>query len=376
MLQQLINGIALGSVYALIALGYTMVYGVLRLINFAHGDIYMLGAFAAYYLARALGIAHGSSLPQAAAVFLGSMAICAVAGATIERLAYRPLRALPRLNSLITAIGVSLLLEFGGQMVFGPDFKPFPPIIPDRPAIEIVPAAVAAQTTRGAAPGAEVGAGADTSVAGGAGADTSVAGGTGGTRIGGATPHAATVAGRGTWIVRLGGVERSRFHASGNWGLVVSNIQIIILIVSLGLMAGLTWIVLKTQVGRAMRAISYDMRAASLMGITTDRIIAFTFAVGSALAAAAGILDALYKPTINPLMGVLPGLKAFVAAVLGGIGNIPGAVLGGMLMGLAETAVVAAGYSTWRDAIAFSILIVVLLIRPRGLLGAVTDDKV
>jgi branched-chain amino acid transport system permease protein len=132
----------------------------------------------------------------------------------------------------------------------------------------------------------------------------------------------------------------------------------------------------KTKIGRAMRAISYDMRAASLMGITTDQVIAFTFAIGSALAAAAGILDAIYKPTINPLMGVLPGLKAFVAAVLGGIGNIPGAMLGGMLMGLAETAVVASGKSTYRDAIAFAILIVILLIRPRGLLGAVTEEKV
>jgi len=331
MLQQLINGIALGSVYALIALGYTMVYGVLRLINFAHGDIYMLGAFAAYYLARALGISEGASLPQAAAVFLGSMAICAALGATIERLAYRPLRALPRLNSLITAIGVSLLLEFGGQMVFGPDFKPFPPIITDRQVLAIHPPVDAS------------------------------------------TGAAMTGAG---WVVEVGGVERGRFRAAGNWNLVVTNIQIIILVVSLILMAALTWVVKRTQMGRAMRAISYDVRTASLMGITTDRVIAFTFAIGSALAAAAGILDAIYKPTINPLMGVLPGLKAFVAAVLGGIGNIPGAMLGGMLMGLAETAVVAFGKSTWRDAIAFAILIVVLLIRPRGLLGAVTDDKV
>ena len=346
MLQQLINGIALGSVYALIALGYTMVYGVLRLINFAHGDIYMLGAFAAYYLARALGISDGGSLPQAALVFLGSMAICAAIGATIERFAYRPLRSLPRLNSLITAIGVSLLLEFGGQMIFGPDFKPFPPIIRDRQVIVIQ------ALPEGAAPS--------------------------GSLTPSTSPTSPTTASAPSnrWVLELNGVERTRFNAAGNWNLVVTNIQIIILVVSLLLMAGLTWIVLRTQMGRAMRAISYDVRAASLMGITTDRVIAFTFAIGSALAAAAGILDALYKPTINPLMGVLPGLKAFVAAVLGGIGNIPGAMLGGMLMGLAETAVVAAGKSTWRDAIAFTILIVVLLIRPRGLLGAVTDDKV
>jgi branched-chain amino acid transport system permease protein len=336
MLQQLVNGIALGSVYALIALGYTMVYGVLRLINFAHGDIYMLGAFVAYYLARWMGITTGASFFAAAVIFLISMAVCAAVGTTIERLAYRPLRGLPRLNSLITAIGVSLLLEFGGQMVFGPDFKPFPPVIADRPVlvIEPVPAPAGGEVVP-VAPGA-----------------------------------------RREWRLSTDGTPRSTFHADGNWNLVITNIQIIILVVSLLLMAGLTWIVLKTQVGRAMRAVSYDMRAASLMGITTDNVIAVTFALGSALAAAAGILDAIYKPTINPLMGVLPGLKAFVAAVLGGIGNIPGAMLGGMLMGLAETAVVASGKSTYRDAIAFTILIVILLIRPRGLLGAVTEEKV
>ncbi len=330
MLQQLVNGIALGSVYALIALGYTMVYGVLRLINFAHGDIYMLGAFVAYYAARWMGVSNGASPMATAGIFLLAMAVCAAIGMAIERLAYRPLRALPRLNSLITAIGVSLLLEFGGQMVFGPDYKPFPAVIADRPVLSIQP-----QTVPPPVPGA--------------------------------TP---------AWVFEVGGTPRGHFHAGGNWNLVITNIQIAILVVSLILMASLTYIVKRTKVGRAMRAISYDMRAASLMGITTDNVIGFTFAIGSALAAAAGILDAIYKPTINPLMGVLPGLKAFVAAVLGGIGNIPGAVLGGMLMGLAETAVVAAGKSTYRDAIAFAILIVVLLIRPRGLLGAVTEDKV
>jgi branched-chain amino acid transport system permease protein len=331
MLQQLVNGIALGSVYALIALGYTMVYGVLRLINFAHGDVYMLGAFVGYYAAVRLGAGAGGSPLQVLAVFVVAMGTCAGIGAAIERFAYRPLRSLPRLTSLITAIGVSLLLEFGGQLVFGPDFKAFPPLILDRPALAIVPAEVAA---------------------------------------------AGPAAGPGDWQVEVGGRERFRFHAGGNWNLVVSSVQIIILTVSVLLMAALTWVVMRTGVGRAMRAISWDMRAASLMGITTDRVIAFTFAVGSALAAAAGILDAIYKPTINPLMGILPGLKAFVAAVLGGIGNIPGAMLGGMLMGLAETAVVAAGLSTYRDAVAFAILIGILLVRPRGLLGAVSEEKV
>jgi branched-chain amino acid transport system permease protein len=336
MLQQLVNGIALGSVYALIALGYTMVYGVLRLINFAHGDIYMLGAFVAYYVARALGADHGAGLGTAALVFVVAMLVCALLGAAIERFAYRPLRNLPRLNSLITAIGVSLLLEFGGQMVFGPDYKPFPPLLVERPVLVITP--VHAVAPDGTSP--------------------------------------SSTAATGTWQLELDGRPRRTFHAGGNWSLVVTSIQVIILVVSIVLMASLTWIVKRTRFGRAMRAISWDMRAASLMGITTDNVIAYTFAIGSALAAAAGILDAAYKPTINPLMGVLPGLKAFVAAVLGGIGNIPGAMLGGMLMGLAETAVVAAGKSTYRDAIAFAILILVLLIRPRGLLGAVSEEKV
>jgi branched-chain amino acid transport system permease protein len=337
MLQQLVNGIALGSVYALIALGYTMVYGVLRLINFAHGDIYMLGAFVAYYLAILFGASQGAGLPVAVAIFVLSMAACALAGVFIERFAYRPLRSLPRLNSLITAIGVSLLLEFGGQMVFGPDFKPFPPILRERTVLAITPAPPAGSEAPSAAP-----------------------------------EHGHSQ----QWTVRSGDRQIGTFRANGNWGLVVSSIQVTILVVSLVLMASLTWIVKRTKIGRAMRAISYDVRAAALMGVTTDKVIAFTFAIGSALAAAAGILDAAYKPTINPLMGVLPGLKAFVAAVLGGIGNIPGAMLGGMLMGLAETAVVAAGKSTYRDAIAFGILIVILLIRPRGLLGAVTEEKV
>ena len=344
MLQQLVNGIALGSVYALIALGYTMVYGVLRLINFAHGDIYMLGAFFGYYISRWIGAAQHASLPLTVLVFVLSMAAAAAVGFLIERFAYRPLRALPRIASLITAIGVSLLLEFGGQMVFGPNFKAFPPLISDRPVLVIEPAtqAPADALLRGAPDGGT----------------------------------AAPVIVPGTWRCSAAGSERFQFRAGGDWNLVISLVQVIILVVSLLLMATLTWIVLRTKMGRAMRAISYDMRAASLMGVTIDSVIAFTFVIGSALAAAAGILDAIYKPTINPLMGVLPGLKAFVAAVLGGIGNIPGAMLGGMLMGLAETTVVALGLSTYRDAIAFSILILILLVRPRGLLGAVSEEKV
>ncbi len=298
-LQQLINGIALGSVYALVALGYTMVYGVLRLINFAHGDVYMLGAYYAYYASAKLSVEAHPSLGKVVLVFLISMLGCALTGMIIERLAYRPLRSAPKLTALITAIGVSMLLEFGGQAVFGPDPKPFPDLIPSK-----------------------------------------------------------------------------ALYQSASGALRITNQQVLIIGVSLALMAILRHIVMKTRVGKAMRAISQDGPAASLMGVNTDRVIMFTFALGSALAAVAGILIALYQPTINPLMGVRSGLKAFVAAVLGGIGNIPGAVLGGLLMGLAETAVTTTKFSGFRDAIAFVLLILILLVRPSGLLGSVAREKV
>ncbi|MFN8178627.1 MAG: branched-chain amino acid ABC transporter permease [bacterium] len=296
-LQQLVNGATLGLVYALIALGYTMVYGILRLINFAHGDIYMLGAFAGYYLAGALA---GSGVPEAqraVLVIVGAMVSCGLVGFVIERAAYRPVRRSPRLSALITAIGVSLFLENGGRLVFGPDPKFFPQIIPSQ-------------------------------------------------------------------SMPLG-------H-----GVSVSNQQVIIVTVSLVLMLALRVVVFHTKVGRAMRAVSHDHGAAALMGISVDRIIAFTFVLGSMLAAAAGVLVALQNPKIEPYMGILPGLKAFVAAVLGGIGNIPGAVLGGLAMGIAEVLVVGYLSPTYRDAIAFVLLIVILLVRPAGILGRPVADKV
>lgn len=300
--QQFVNGLAQGSIYALIALGYTMVYGVLRFINFAHGDIYMLGAYGGFFAAGWFGLSNirsgeTANLPRVALVFIVSMLLCALAGAIMERLAYRPLRNSPRLTALITAIGISMLLEYGGQAVFTPDPQPFPTLLPD-----------------------------------------------------------------------LLLVNQPNF--------TLSLVQVVIVIVALVLMLALQFTVLKTRLGRAMRAVSLDRGAASLMGINTDVIIAFTFALGSALAAAAGILNSIYTPTINPLMGLMAGLKAFVAAVLGGIGSIPGAMLGGLLMGFAETAVVAAGYSQYRDAIAFAILILVLLLRPAGLLGRAAAEKV
>jgi len=296
-LQQLVNGITWGSVYALIALGYTMVYGILRLINFAHGDVYMLGAFFAYYVARFMGAASNPNPFKAVLVLLSSMAGCGLVGFAIERFAYKPVRKSSRLAALITAIGVSLLLENGGLLLFGADPKFFPQIIP--------------------AHNIELGA-----------------------------------------------------------GVTISNQQLIVILVSLLLMYLLRVIVLHTRTGKAMRAVSYNHTAAALMGISVDRIITFTFVLGSMLAAAAGVLVALQNPKIEPYMGIMPGLKAFVAAVLGGIGNIPGAVLGGLVMGIAEVLVVGYVSPTWRDAIAFILLIVILLVRPSGILGSSVSDKV
>lgn len=295
-LQQLINGIAWGSIYALIALGYTMVYGVLRLINFAHGDVYMVGAFVGFYAVKWLGLAQEPTVFGAVVVFLLSMGCCGILGFVIERGAYKPLRKAPRLTALITAIGVSLLLENAGQLIFGADPKFFPQIIAKKDVI-----------------------------------------------------------------------------SSG--GVILTNQQVIVLGVSLFLMASLQLFVMRTRTGKAMRAVSFNREAASLMGISVDRIISITFVLGSALAAAAGILVALTNPKIEPLMGIMPGIKAFVAAVLGGIGNIPGAMLGGMIMGIAEVMVVGYLSSTYRDAIAFAVLILILLFKPSGLLGGFSGEK-
>jgi branched-chain amino acid transport system permease protein len=296
LLQQIINGLSLGAIYALIALGYTMVYGVLRLINFAHGDVYMLGAFAGYYLANSLGLDGNPSVLWAIVVTMGAMAICAVIGVIIERLAYRPVRQHSRLTALITAIGVSLLLEYGGQVVFGATPRFFPQMIES--------------TT-----------------------------------------------------YSLGGVQ-------------ITNQSLLIIIVAVVVMFGLEYIVHRTRMGKAMRATSYNLSVAKLMGINTDRVIAFTFALGSALAAAGGVLVALAIPRIDPLMGLMTGLKAFVAAVLGGIGSIPGAMVGGVIIGLMETGLSATAYSTYRDAVAFGVLILILLVRPSGLFGSSVAEKV
>ena len=304
-LQQLINGLSLGAIYALIALGYTMVYGVLRFINFAHSDVFMVGAFAGYYLGHMGDWSARIRLPFAIPlnswwggllILLFAMLVCAGLGMLIERLAYRPLRARSKLTVLITAIGVSLLLENTGQFVFGANTKRFPILFPE------------------------------------------------------ATFH-------------LGGV-------------VLSSNQIIVFVVTVALLAALQFVVRRTKIGTAMRAVSFNPQAAALVGINNDIVITFTFGLGSALAAAGGILYSLNYPTIDPLMGILPGLKAFVAAVLGGIGNIPGAALGGLLLGVIETLVNGSRFSTYTDAIAFGLLILILLFRPAGLLGRMQVEKV
>ena len=292
-LQQLLNGLSLGAIYALIALGYTMVYGVLRFINFAHSDVFMVGAFIGYFAGRHLP---QGSVAGGLAALAAAMAGCAVLGIAIERLVYRPLRSGPTLNVLITAIGMSLFLEYTGQLVFGATPRAFPPIFPTR-----------------------------------------------------------TIS----------------LH-----GLIVSTNQLIVIVVAFILMVALEFTVHRTKIGTAMRAVSLNPKAAQLVGINIDVVISFTFGLGSALAAAGGVLYALNYPSIDPLMGVVPGLKAFVAAVLGGVGNIPGAALGALILGMVETFVDGSRWSTYKDAIAFATLIGILLFRPAGLLGRFTAEKV
>lgn len=287
--QQMINGLSLGSIYALIALGYTMVYGIIKLINFAHGDIYMVGAFIGYTMIHSFGMGFFPAL-------LTAMALSALLGVLIERIAYKPLRHATRIAVLITAIGVSYLLQNGMLYFYGAEVRSFPQV-----------------------------------------------------------------------------VDNTLFEVAG---LQVSRIQLLIFATTLVLMVLLQFIVQKTKMGKAMRAVSTDSSAAQLMGINVDNVISFTFFLGSALAGAAGVLVGLYYNTIDPMMGVSPGLKAFVAAVLGGIGFIPGAVLGGFTIGIVETLVSAYGNSMIRDAVVYGILILILIIRPAGILGKHVKEKV
>ncbi len=311
-LQHIINGLAAGTIYALVALGYTMVYGVLKLINFAHGDVMMVGCYIGYatafqtgkegWIAKTLGVER-TSFVGVLLVFFTSMAACAVIGFLIERFAYRPLREKPRLTALITAIGISFTLSYGFQLDIG-----FLPGASSRAFPEII------------------------------------------------VPKA--------WFTL------------GDGDLIIWNWQVISLAVALVLMVGLQLLVFRTRFGRAMRAVSFDHRVAALMGIPTDKVIAITFMLGSALAACAGLLYAIKDTAVQPLMGLYVGLKAFVAAVIGGIGHVPGAVVGALTLGLVEEFIVGYTSSSWRDAVAFGFLILVLIIRPEGIFGRVTAEKV
>ncbi len=309
-LQELVVGLTTGAIYALIALGYTMVYGIIELINFAHGDIFMIGTLVCIAIFGAFGITASSSAPTGFALvgvllitLLGAMLVCAVLGMVIERVAYRPLRNAPRLAPLISAIGVSLILEDVGKLWKGINFISFPQIFP---------------------------------------------------------------------------------QVTYNVGQVtISSVNILVIAVSLVLMVGLQWMVTSTRTGRAMRAVAQDREAAALMGVNVDRIIAITFFIGAALAGAAGLIYGLQYGSTIFYIGFNLGLIAFTAAVLGGIGNLVGAMLGGVLIGVIEAlsslipdAVLPHGGAAWHLAIIFAILILILVFRPSGLLGQQTPEKV
>lgn len=312
LLQHLINGLAAGTIYALVALGYTMVYGVLKLINFAHGDVMMVGVYVGYAVAFMLGRESLGGAGSVLLIFAVSMAACAALGFLIERFAYRPLREKPRLTALITAIGISFALSYGFQL------------------------------------------------------DASV--NVGGTQLT-VLPGAAAKA----FPEIIPPVEWVNIN---DGEVVIWNRQVISFLIAIGLMVGLQFLVFRTRFGRAMRAVSFDHRVAALLGIPVDRVIAITFMLGSGLAAAAGLLYAIKDTTVQPLMGMYVGLKAFVAAVIGGIGHVPGALVGALALGLCEEFVVGYTNSSWRDAVAFGFLIVVLLLRPEGLFGRVQAEKV
>jgi len=289
-IQQLVNGLSLGAIYALIALGYTMVYGIIKLINFAHGDIMMVGGFVGFFSLTVFKT-------NIVVAMIAAMLTCAILGILIEKVAYRPLRNSTRIAALITAIGVSFFLEYVTIFLLGPSQRVFP--------------------------------------------DT-------------AFP----------------------IKAYNIAGLSILNKDVFVVVSAVVLMLILQYIIKWTKTGKAMRAVSLDQEAAVLMGISVDKTISITFAIGSALAAAAGVMYGVYYSTVNPLMGIIPGLKAFVAAVLGGIGIIPGAMVGGFVMGLLETMVSGYGNSLYRDAVAFGVLILILLIKPTGLFGRDTGEKV
>jgi branched-chain amino acid transport system permease protein len=300
-LQQLINGIALGSIYGLVAIGYTMVYGIIGMINFAHGDVFMVGAFLALIAFLALLAIGVTAIPLALfLVLIVAMLLTALYGWAVERLAYRPLRGSHRLAPLISAIGMSIVLQNYVQIAQGARVKPLPPLIPG-----------------------------------------------------------------GYTLIEGGG-----------FAVQVSNVQIIIVVTTLALMTVFSWLVSATRLGRNMRACEQDLKMASLIGVDIDRTISLTFVIGAALAAVAGIMYLLYYGVIDFFIGFIAGVKAFTAAVLGGIGSLPGAMLGGLLIGLIETFWSAYFSAEYKDVAAFSILVLVLIFMPTGILGRPEVEKV
>jgi len=322
--QFILSGLQLGFVYALIALGYTMVYGIVRLINFAHGDVFMVGAFVSFYAVTRFQLHRwpalvGLTLPEGIVVLIGSltvvllsMIVCSLLAITIERVAYKPLRDAPRIAALITAIGVSFFLEYFGALgfVFSPRFIPY-----QRP-FDVV-----------------------------------------------------------TWYISNGVHLVTPGNTPPAGSITFSNIFLIIVAASVLMQLSLQYLVRRTKIGKAMRAASFDKPAARLMGINVDQVISFTFAVGAALAGLGGVLYAIAYPSIHTQLGILPGLKAFVAAVLGGIGSIPGAFVGALIMGQAEALTMGYISTPMRDAVAFTILILVLLVRPTGIFGEPEKEK-
>ncbi len=370
--QQLVNGLLLGAIYALVALGYTMVYGILKLINFAHSEVFMMGAYGALFTSWALGFrpdgrpGHGS-IGVLLLMLLASMVLCGLLGAAIERFAYRPLRNQPRIASLITAIGLSLLLQYGGQI-----FLPANQAISDRANVFSGTSSI---VLKGGSGGVGDAAALQTALTK---AETDFA-----ARLKSETSE-FDLSTEGKRLRDLRNDARAKLRQAkegakgGEVALTIPHGRAISMLITFTLMGLLTYLVLFTKPGRAMRAVSHDFDAAGLMGVNVDRIVTFTFVLGSTLAGAGAMMVAtFYSGTkIDTFFGALLGIKAFVAAVLGGIGNIPGAVLGGLLMGVTESLVVWAGYDGYKDAVAFVVLIVVLMFRPGGLLGSAKVEKV
>lgn len=295
-LQHTLNGLSFGSIYALVALGYTMVYGILSMINFAHSEIYMMGAFASFYVARFLGFNTPSPINFTIGLLAGTL-FAGLVGFFVEKFAYKPLRSSPKMNVLITAIGVSILFQFGGQIIFGADPKRFPNLIEDKTLFYI-------------------------------------------------------------------------------FDISVNLIDVLIYLVSFTSLAILSFIIYRTQTGRAMRAVSTRPDMTPLMGINNNKIVSTTFVIGSALAGVAAVLVSIKYPKIDPMMGVKIGTSSFVAAVFGGIGSLHGAVIGGFLLGLGEYYVNGYGGSTYKEAVSFSILILILLYKPTGLFGSTKREKI